>query len=103
MPWIEDGVVWWLEGRAAEAGRVVLELYHQEKIAVPDYQAIDPMVLHVAFTAPDVKEARRRLLAAGASAVGEVTAAPNGDELAMLRDPWGLAVQLVKRAQSFVH
>ncbi len=23
-PWIEDGVVWWLEGRAAETGRVVL-------------------------------------------------------------------------------
>ena len=23
-PWIEDGVVWWLEGRAAERGRVVL-------------------------------------------------------------------------------
>jgi dipeptidyl aminopeptidase/acylaminoacyl peptidase len=24
MPWIEAGVVWWLEGRAAEGGRVVL-------------------------------------------------------------------------------
>ena len=23
-PWLEDGVVWWLEGRASEAGRVVL-------------------------------------------------------------------------------
>jgi dipeptidyl aminopeptidase/acylaminoacyl peptidase len=23
-PWIEDGVIWWLEGRAAEGGRVVL-------------------------------------------------------------------------------
>ena len=23
-PWVEDGVVWWLEGRAAEAGRVAL-------------------------------------------------------------------------------
>src|SRR5918994_6124043 len=23
-PWLEDAVVWWLEGRAAEAGRVVL-------------------------------------------------------------------------------
>ncbi|HEY6076012.1 MAG TPA: hypothetical protein VIV36_04170, partial [Gaiella sp.] len=23
-PWIEDGTVWWLEGRASEAGRVVL-------------------------------------------------------------------------------
>jgi dipeptidyl aminopeptidase/acylaminoacyl peptidase len=24
LPWLEDDVVWWLEGRAAEAGRVVL-------------------------------------------------------------------------------
>lgn len=24
MPWLSDGTVWWLEGRAAEAGRVVL-------------------------------------------------------------------------------
>jgi dipeptidyl aminopeptidase/acylaminoacyl peptidase len=24
MPWFEDGVVWWLEGRAAEGGRVTL-------------------------------------------------------------------------------
>ena len=24
MPWLENGVVWWLEGRAAESGRVVL-------------------------------------------------------------------------------
>ena len=24
MPWLENGVVWWLEGRAAEGGRVVL-------------------------------------------------------------------------------
>ena len=24
LPWIENGVVWWLEGRAAEGGRVVL-------------------------------------------------------------------------------
>lgn len=24
MPWLEDGSVWWLEGRAAEAGRVAL-------------------------------------------------------------------------------
>ena len=23
-PWLEDGIVWWLEGRASEAGRVVL-------------------------------------------------------------------------------
>jgi hypothetical protein len=26
-----------------------------------------------------------------------MTVADNGDELAMLRDPWGFAIQLVKR------
>jgi dipeptidyl aminopeptidase/acylaminoacyl peptidase len=26
MPWLEDGAVWWLEGRAADAGRVALVL-----------------------------------------------------------------------------
>ena len=29
-PWIEDGVVWWLEGRAAEMGRVVLVRHDRE-------------------------------------------------------------------------
>ncbi|HXG09774.1 MAG TPA: VOC family protein [Gemmataceae bacterium] len=83
---------------ADQAGRVVLEVYRQDA-PVPDYAALDPMVLHLAFTAPDVGEARRRLLAAGARAEGEITTAPSGDELAMLRDPWGIPVQLVKRAR----
>ena len=34
-PWIEDGVVWWLEGRAAEAGRVVL-VRHDPDGAIDD-------------------------------------------------------------------
>jgi catechol 2,3-dioxygenase-like lactoylglutathione lyase family enzyme len=83
---------------ADESGRVVLEFYRQERVAVPDYAAMDPMVLHVAFTTADLTETRRGLIAAGAAAVGEPAAAPNGDVLAMLRDPWGLPVQLVKRA-----
>jgi catechol 2,3-dioxygenase-like lactoylglutathione lyase family enzyme len=87
---------------ADEAGRVVLEFYRQEKAPVPDYFAIDPMVLHIAFTADDIREARQRVLAAGASAVGEVAPQPNGDDLAMLRDPWGVAVQLVKRGRPLV-
>jgi hypothetical protein len=28
-----------------------------------------------------------------------VATTPAGDQLAMLRDPWGVAIQLVKRAQ----
>ena len=38
-----------------------------------------------------------RLLAAGAAREGEVTISPAGDELAMLRDPWGLPIHILKR------
>jgi hypothetical protein len=31
--------------------------------------------------------------------VDEVTTTPAGDKLAMLRDPWGLAIQFVRRAE----
>ncbi len=84
---------------ADESGRVVLELYHQSRAPVPDYFAMDPMILHIAFVAPDLRATRERLLAAGATSAGEPTATPNGDELAFLRDPWGLTIQLVKRMQ----
>lgn len=84
---------------ADAAGRVVLEFYHQAKAPVPDYFGMDPMVLHVAFAVDDMNAERQRLLLAGATAVGEVTSTATGDELAMLRDPWGLCVQLVRRAQ----
>ena len=39
-----------------------------------------------------------RLLAAGAKTAGDVTLTPSGDEMTFLRDPWGVALQLVKRA-----
>lgn len=82
---------------ADESGRVVIEMYHHTKAPIPDYFAMDPLVLHIAFTASDMKEARQRLLQAGATSEGDIVTTPTGDELAMLRDPWGVPVQLVKR------
>ncbi len=41
----------------------------------------------------------RRLVAAGATHVSGPEVVAGGDEVAMLRDPWGICVQLVKRAQ----
>ena len=34
----------------------------------------------------------------GAKVVEDLVTTPGGDELVMLRDPWGIAVQLVRRA-----
>ncbi len=79
-------------------GNMMLELYHNPPEAVPNYAAMDPLLLHVAFMVEDVEATRSKLLAAGATAVDEITTTPAGDKLAMLRDPWGLAIQFVHRA-----
>jgi catechol 2,3-dioxygenase-like lactoylglutathione lyase family enzyme len=83
---------------ADHAGNMMMELYNNPPDAVPDYASQDPLLLHVAFMAEDVDATRARLIAAGATPVGDVTVTPAGDKLAMLRDPWGLAIQFVDRA-----
>ena len=87
---------------ADDGDTVMLEVYHKPTVKVPDYRRIDPSVLHVAFSVPDVAGARARLLDAGATAVGEVQLGPAGDRFAMLRDPWGLPIQLVHRAVAMI-
>jgi glyoxylase I family protein len=79
-------------------GNMMLEIYHNPPGAVPNYAAMDPLLLHVAFMVDDVDALRSKLIAAGATPVGEVSTTATGDKLAMLRDPWGLAIQFVHRA-----
>ena len=86
---------------ADDAGASVLEIYAGTP-PVPDYGAMDPALLHVAFAAEDVGATRARLIAAGAVPVGEVVVTPAGDAFAMLRDPWGLALQLARRGHPLV-
>jgi len=86
---------------ADDAGASVLELY-AGALPVPDYGAMDPALLHVAFATEDVEATCARLLAAGATPVGDVATTPTGDAFAMLRDPWGLALQLARRARPLV-
>ncbi|MBN2562467.1 MAG: VOC family protein [Phycisphaerae bacterium] len=84
---------------ADSGGNMMLELYHNPPEAVPDYASMDPLLLHVAFMVEDVDATRERLIAAGATPMGEATTTSAGDRLAMLRDPWGLAIQFCRRAK----
>lgn len=84
---------------ADAAGRTVLELYHQTKAPIPDYRAMDPFVFHIAFLADDVAAEQRRLLAAGATSAADITTTDAGDVMTFLRDPWGVTIQLIKRAK----
>ena len=84
---------------ADETGRVLLEIYNNPAVDVPDYAAMDPLHLHLAFVVVDVAAERDRLVAAGATVVDAFKTTGAGDEMAMLRDPWGLPVQLMKRSE----
>jgi glyoxylase I family protein len=81
---------------ADAAGRTVVEIYASPEAPVPDYRAMDPLVLHLAFDSKDPDADRAELVAAGASAVSDGLL-PDGSRLVMLRDPWGLAIQLCAR------
>lgn len=80
-------------------GGVTLELFRSPDAPVPDYRQVHPFQGHLAFRTDDVDGARAKLLAAGASAEGEPVTTPDGDRYAMLRDPWGVPLQLMTRAQ----
>jgi catechol 2,3-dioxygenase-like lactoylglutathione lyase family enzyme len=80
------------------AGASVVEIYLNTDAPIPDYAATDPLVLHLAFESADPDTDRAALVAAGATAVSD-SRLPDGSRLLMLRDPWGLALQLCARAQ----
>lgn len=81
---------------ADDSGRIMIEIYQNSAADIPDYMAIDPLTLHLAFVSDAPEDDTQRLVAAGATLVSE-TRGDGGTHLVMLRDPWGLAVQLCKR------
>ncbi len=85
-----------------DSGKVMLEVYNNPEAPMPDYPKLNPLVLHVAFACDDLKATAERLVRAGATLLAGPETKPNGDELAMLRDPWGLPIQLVRRGVPMV-
>lgn len=76
----------------------MIEIYRNPRAPIPDYASMDPMLVHVAFLSDDVRADRDRLVAAGATIAEDFVLTPAGDEVLILRDPWGLALQLIKRS-----
>ncbi len=84
---------------ADDGGRVMLEIYGNTEAPMLDLPGIAPPALHFAFLSSDIPADIKRLVAAGATHVSGPETVAHGDQVAMLRDPWGLCVQLVQRAQ----
>jgi glyoxylase I family protein len=82
---------------ADDSGTILLEIYCNPPDQVPGYRSMDPLLLHVAFVTADPDSDKASLVSAGAEAVEDKTL-QDGSRVIMLRDPWGLAIQLCKRA-----
>ncbi|MDO8543512.1 MAG: VOC family protein [Opitutaceae bacterium] len=85
---------------ADETGRIVFEVYSNPKAAIPDYAAAHPLCFHIAVVAADARSERTRLEKAGARLFLEEPQ-PDGSLLIMLRDPWGVPLQLCQRTKPF--
>ncbi|GMV83302.1 MAG: hypothetical protein AMXMBFR7_44860 [Planctomycetota bacterium] len=81
-----------------DAARTIVEVYNNPAAEVPEHAKRHPLLFHLAFETADLASDRARLLAAGATAEGEIDTTPAGDRLCFLRDPWGVALQLCQRA-----
>jgi glyoxylase I family protein len=77
--------------------RAMIELYTNPSAPTDIYAGLHPAQLHLAFTSTDPDADADRLVAAGATLI-EHLHNPDGSHLTMLRDPWGLPIQLAKRA-----
>lgn len=83
---------------ADDTGRVMVELYTNPAAAIPDYAATHPLCFHIAFVAGDARKERQRLEQAGAKFFVEESL-PDGTLLVMMRDLWGVPLQLCQRAK----
>ncbi len=84
------------------SGKTMFEIYEKDTLKTPDYASMHVSVLHFAFYTDDIERERDRLLDAGAQVVDDVYTTDAGDQLAMLRDPWGVAIQVLKRKDPMV-
>lgn len=85
---------------ADSSGRVIMELYYRPDEHITNFKTQHPLTFHVAFVSENAEQDKARLLGQGALFVEEVKK-EDGSLLVMLRDPWGMPLQLCQRARKF--
>jgi len=82
---------------ADATGRPVMEIYTNLDAPVPNFAEVPPLCFHCAFEADDPAADKKRLLAAGAKLLQDQVL-EDGSHIVALRDPWGVPLQLCRRA-----
>lgn len=82
---------------ADDSGTVMLEIYTNPKGQTLNFNNFHPLAVHLALVSEDPTADKNRLITAGATEFSD-DILPDGSHLVMLRDPWGICLQLCKRA-----
>ena len=77
-------------------GRVFWEIYRNPQAPFSSVCHCDPLEYHLAFAVDDPQSWKTKILDAGGSYVTAVES-DSGSLLMMMRDPWGIPLQLCKR------
>lgn len=85
---------------ADSSNRVMLELYHRPDETITDFIEQHFLTFHLAFVSENAEADKKKLLSEGAIFVEEVKK-EDGSHLIMLRDPWGMPLQLCQRTVKF--
>lgn len=83
---------------ADSSGKVIIEIYNNPAASLPDYPTMPPLHLHLAFHVEDPAAVRETLLQHGCTVADDLATTASGDQILMMRDPWGFPIQFVKRA-----
>jgi catechol 2,3-dioxygenase-like lactoylglutathione lyase family enzyme len=82
---------------ADDSGSIMIEIYANPKGETLKFKELHPVAVHLAFVSENPTEDKNRLISAGATPVSD-DLMDDGSHLVMLKDPWGFAIQLCKRA-----
>lgn len=83
---------------ADSSGNVMIEMYKDASKGILPYKNMHPLTLHLAFVSENPDDDKKRLIEAGATLVSDDLLGEE-ERLVMLRDPWGVAIQLCKRGK----
>ena len=83
------------------AQETMLELFSNGFTPPLDPAAMSPLMLHIAVKSSDPVADLARLVKAGALYVEGDPKPASGDALVLLRDPWGMVIQLARRQVDF--
>jgi catechol 2,3-dioxygenase-like lactoylglutathione lyase family enzyme len=73
----------------------VIELAKLSEIPDFDFNELDPLHLHIAIECDDPAGLSSELEKAGASIIGESARAEAANERILVKDPWGITIQLI--------